>query len=297
MSQRNISHLGKPARRFRIDIGKNARTSGFEKLNASRKEDLKRATLLRKAARSYPETIDREAALALAAKLEAAGNGGEVPESLACSTYMRGQRINISGAMLKFINESRAMKAQAVTIIPVTWEFAHRELGGVLPMLLLAALRASLYEKGAAQANGWLICFIHGEYDAIAKVFRLHVHGYAYGEMVQVVDRLRLLPNYKTQRYLRDGSLSPVYRRVQIRRKPSTSLPKQVTYRLQSYWPSRAIIIRDDKRIRARQKQRIDEPYHSQMLLWLDQWKISDLTLMIGLRVTKDGLIQTKRST
>ncbi len=189
------------------------------------------------------------------------------------------------------------MRAKAVTIIPITWEFKPEELERVLPALLLASMLAALYEKGAAKANGWLIVFIHGEYDPVGKVYRLHLHGYAYGEMVQVVDRLRLLPNYQTQRYRRDGSLSPVYRRVQVSRKRPKTRLRQITYRLQSYWPSKAVIISDDgKRIRARRKQRIAEPYHSQVLLWLDKWDIADLTLMVGLRVTKAGLIQTKRS-
>lgn len=291
MSQRNIAHIGKPERRYRVDIGSNARESGFEKLKSSQAEDLLRAKQLRKAARCYPELIDREAALTLARRLETAGNGGKVPKSLASSTYMRSKRIKVSGALLKL------MRAQAITILPMTWEFTPDELERVRPALLMSALLAALYGQGAAKAKGWLICFLHGEYDPVGKVYRLHVHGYAYGEMVQVVDRLRTLPNYRTQRYLRDGSLSPVYRRVQIRRKPSDDILRQVTYRLQSYWPSRAIIISDDgKRIRARQKQRIAEPYHSQVLLWLDKWKLADLTLMIGLRVTKAGLIQTKRS-
>ena len=188
------------------------------------------------------------------------------------------------------------MKAQAVTIIPMTWEFTLAELFRVIPMFLLAALRASLYAQGAAKANGWLMVHIHGEWDPIGKVFRLHVHGYAYGEMVQVVDRLRTLPNYQTRRFLKDGSRSPVYRRVQVKRKPPKNRLRQITYRLQSYWPAKAIVISDNgARKRARRKRRIAEPQHSQVLLWLDQWDIADLTLMIGLRVTKDGLIQTKR--
>ena len=189
------------------------------------------------------------------------------------------------------------MKAQAVTVIPMTWEFTFAELFQVIPMFLLAALRASLYAQGAAQANGWLMLFIHGEYDPLGKVFRLHVHGYAYGEMVGIVDKLRTLPNYKTRRFLKDGSPSPVYRRVQVKRKPPKNNLRQITYRLQSYWPAKAIVISEDgTRKRARQKRRIKEPYHSQVLLWLDQWDVADLTLMIGLRVTKAGLIQTKRS-
>ena len=107
MSQRNIAHVGKPDKRYRVDLGENAERSGFEKLEHSQTEDLLRAKQLRNAARWFPDVIDEEAALALAAKLETAGNGGEVPESLASSTYMRGHRINISGALWKLIKEAR----------------------------------------------------------------------------------------------------------------------------------------------------------------------------------------------
>ena len=113
--------------------------------------------------------------------------------------------------------------------------------------------------------------------------------------MVEVIDRLRKLPNYKTQKYLKDGTLSPVYRRIKMTRKPLTNLPRPITYLLQSYWPQRALFISDDgARRRARRKRRIAEPQHSQVLLWLDKWNIRDLTLMVGLRVTKTGLQQTK---
>jgi hypothetical protein len=106
MSQRNITHVGKPEKRYRVDLGANAVRSGFERLEHSQKEDLLRAKQLRNAARWFPDVIDEEAASTLAAKLETAGNGGKVPESLACSTYMRSQRINVSGALWKLIKEA-----------------------------------------------------------------------------------------------------------------------------------------------------------------------------------------------
>lgn len=187
------------------------------------------------------------------------------------------------------------MSVRFFTIIPRTWEFAPHELEDVEPAKLMAALIAALYGQGAGDANGWAIAFLHGEWDPIAQVFRLHVHGLAYGEMVEVIDRLRTLPNYQTRKHLEDGTLSPVYRRVVITRKKLTDLPRPITYVLQSFWPARAIVISDDgTRRRARRKGRIAEPYHTHVLLWLDRWKIAALTLMVGLRVTKDGLIQTK---
>jgi hypothetical protein len=115
--------------------------------------------------------------------------------------------------------------------------------------------------------------------------------------MIPVVDSLRTLPNYRSTRTLPNGEWSPVFRRVWIRRKPLFNLPDPLAYLVQSFWPSRPVYISDDgKRRRVREKRRIPEPYHSQVLLWLDQWRLVDLTLMIGLRVTKSGLIRTKRN-
>lgn len=105
MSGRGIGKLGTPAQNYRVDLGGNAGRCGFETLEESRQEDMLRSWRLRTAAKKYPGQIDADAALALAAKLETAGQGGEVPESLASSTYMRGVRVNIVGALWQLIEE------------------------------------------------------------------------------------------------------------------------------------------------------------------------------------------------
>lgn len=289
MSGLGIGDLGLPPRPYRVD----QMSDRFETERDARLEDEARAEALACATLFYPYVIDPALAQPLAVKL--ADYSGRTYDTLASSTYMRGLRINIAGAIWQLIDEVGAENVRPVTIIPATWEFWPWVLEEIDPAKFMKALRSAFHSRGAAVANGWFIGFIHGEFDPISDVFRLHVHGFAYGGMVEVVDRLRMLPNYSTQFYLPDGELNPVYRRVMIGRKPLTNVPHAVTYALQSYWPSRALIIRDDgKRIRARQKQRIEEPYHSQVLLWLDRWRIEDLTLMIGLRVTGNGLLQTK---
>ena len=295
MSRRGIGEIGKPPMRFRVDLASNAIGRGFETLDKSRREDLLRAKRVRKSLKKHPEMFDRKAALALATKLEQAGEGGETPRSIASSVYMRGLRINVVGAVWQMIRKAGTKKVRAFTIVPRTWEFSGEKLDGVDPKHLMRGLLVALYGRGAAMANGWIFAVLHGEWDPIGQVYRIHVHGFAYGEMVAVIDRLRTLPNYATQRYLKDGSLSPVYRRVRVTREKLTNLPEPITYRLQSYWPAKALFISDDgARRRARRKGRIAEPHHSQVLLWLDRWSISDLTLMVGLRLTKTGLTQTK---
>jgi hypothetical protein len=186
------------------------------------------------------------------------------------------------------------MSATTFTIIPRGWEFTPGGLASVVPWLLMAAFRTDLYRKGGARAGGWLFAFVHGEFDPVAGVFRLHVHGACSSEMVPVLDRLRTLPKYRSSRTLPDGAWDPVYRRVWVRRKPLHTMPDPITYLMQAFWPSRPIYVdQDGKRRRARDKRAIREPYHSMKLLWLDRWQLKDLTLMVGLRVTRAGLTRT----
>lgn len=186
------------------------------------------------------------------------------------------------------------MRATTFTIIPRGWEFTPAQLASVLPSLLLAAFRTDLYRRGAARAGGWLFVFIHGEFDPVAGVFRLHIHGACSLEMVPVLDRLRTMRKYQSVRTLPDGGWDPVYRRVWVRRKPLTNMPDPITYLMQAFWPSRPIYIDDQgKRRRVREKRAIRDPYHAMMLLWLDSCELKDLTLLVGLRVTRAGLTPT----
>jgi len=294
MSGRGIGDLGPIGLWDLFRSGVTREDSGFETLEASLREDRLRARGLRKSAARFPELINGEEAEGLAAQLQLSGDGFACPHTLASSVYMRSLRGNIGGHLWRLVDRVGVDRVHSFTVIPKSWEFTAQQLADVDPRLLLRALLGAMYTRGAGQANGWVIAFIHGEWDP-AGVFRLHVHGFASGGMVGVIDRLRELPNYETLRILSNGKLNPVYRRVRISWKPLKNLPSPITYRLQAYWPSRALFISDNgARVRARRKHRIAEPQHSQVLLWMDRWQIADLTLMVGLRVTKTGLVQTK---
>lgn len=281
MSGRGISKLGLPPEQYRVDL----HFPDFETL-----KDVQREDALRRG-REYK------------AKCEILGYEDpawkeEDWEHPAFATYMREKRVNTCGAIWELIENSGVNNVAAFTLIPPTWEYRADDVSSAFNIrgeVLLNGLRYRLNSLGAAEAKGWIIAFIHGEHEPISNVFRLHVHGFACGGMIDVVNSLRGLPDYQTSRWKSDGTPNPVYRRVHISRKPLTDLPRAVSYVLQSYWPAKALLILEDgKRIRARQKSRIKEPYHSMVLAILSQHRLEDLTLMIGLRVTKDGLKQTK---
>lgn len=290
MPRCNIGGLPLPEATYRIGKG-----ASFERKADCRAEDATRAKLLRKAADKFPDHIDVAHARRLARKLEQSGETGETQHSPASSLHMGHQRYRICAAEWKLVAETPSHEQPAqLTIIPTTWEFAPEDLPNADAVAMMTGFRTDLYQAGASAELGWLIAFIHGEFDPVAKVFRLHIHGLASRSMVPVLDKLRKLPRYKSMKALPDGSPCPVNTRVWITRKPLTNLPMPITYLLKSYWPSRPIFFTDDgKRIRARKQQRIAEPHHSQALLWMDRWTVADLSLMIGLRATRTGLIRS----
>ena len=151
---------------------------------------------------------------------------------------------------------------------------------------LKAALRSDLNRCGAKDADGFLFAALHGEFEPTEEVYRLHWHLLISGGMIEVVDRLRDRPKYRS----RNGDGEAVRQRVRIGRKSLEQLPRPLTYLLQSWWPSRWIgHVGDGEVKRQRQRTRIPEPHHSENLVWLDQQRIDDLVLLRRLRVTNAG--------
>lgn len=296
MSRRGIGGLKPPGVIYRVDK-RTWHPSGnvrFETEADSKREDARRASgLARTIAKGILDPDEEARARRLQVDLETAARTGQYAPTLACHLYMRWLRICIAGHLWKLMRITRWHTT--ATIIVRSWEFTPGELWEVDPRQLMKAFRTDLYRAGMKAVDGWLFAYLHGEFDPIAKVYRLHLHIACTKSVVPVLDRIRTMGNYKSTRFLSDGSPSPVFRRVWVRRKPLFNMPDPVTYIAQSFWPARPIHIDENgKRSRLRQKGAIREPYHSQVLLWLDRWNVEDLTLMVGLRVTKAGLIRTR---
>jgi hypothetical protein len=175
------------------------------------------------------------------------------------------------------------------TVVKRGWEFSPDELDDVDVAKLLAAFLSELNRRGAASANGWLIVFLHGEFETPTGIYRLHLHGVAAGQMIDVVDSLRKGRSYK--HIVGDT----VRCRVRIDRKPLQHLPHPLTYCFKGYWPWKHVIVGANGRRRTRQHKRIPEPHHSQVLAFLDRHDASDLVLLKHLRVVGGSLVRTKR--
>ena len=264
----------------------------FESEKRAAAEDALRARLLQTAADQFPDDIDCRAARRLSRRLNHRERGKKPPKSLASSVYARRPRECVFSHLWQLV-DSTSDNVSTFTVIKRGWEFFPQSLETADPRELLAELRSDLNRRGASDASGWLIAWIHGEYDCSNDLYRLHVHGVASGGMVDVVDRLREGRNYVSLKGAGDG----VTRRVVLSRKSLTDLPYPLTYCLKPYWPKKHVGEEGapGEGKRNRQHLRIPEPYHTEVLLWLDRWTLADITLLVGIGVGKDGFRLTRK--
>jgi hypothetical protein len=175
------------------------------------------------------------------------------------------------------------------TAIKRGWEFTPEQLLDADLDKLLAGFLSDLNRRGAANATGWLIAFVHGEYETPTGLFRLHLHGVVADGMMAVLEKLRAGPMYKHEA----GDIVRV--RLRINRKPLTNLPYPLTYCLKGYWPWKHVILGANGKRRTRRHKRIPEPYHTLVLLFLDRLSINDLVVVKHLHVRR-GQLKCSRS-
>lgn len=219
----------------------------------------------------------------LAKRLDYKGRGKKPPKSISSSAYMRRLRNRIFSQIWRLVTKYSG-RVTTFTAIKRGWEFTPKELAGVNLEKLLNGFLSDLNRRGAGQAEGWLIAFIHGEFETPAHIYRLHVHGIAAGAMIDVVDRLRKGRKYK----YRPGD--SVRFRVRIDRKQLTHLPHPLTYCFKSYWPWKHVVIGTNGKRRTRRHKRIPEPYHTQVLLFFDKHVPGDFVVLKHLSVSKGQL-------
>lgn len=285
MSRLPITALPLPLPLYRPDRAPPCERSGhsFESKAEARAEDLERAARIRTACWSTDAPFDRDAALALADNLERSGSGRAEYDSLASSVYMGMRRICIGGALWQLVDEHPTWNT--FTVRPRGWLFSAEELARLDPRDLIKRFRAVLDRQRKGDSLGFLTAALHGEFQASKGLYDVHIHGVAELRMLDVVHRLRDLPNYWCKRARGDRAA-----RVVIGRQQLTNLPYPLIYPFQAFWPKRWRGLINGVEYRGSTRGRIPEPYHTNLLLWLDRWSLTDITLLMGARVGKSGL-------
>ena len=224
------------------------------------------------------------------------GASSRLRGSMANPVCMHRLRKRVAGHVWKLAAETSHMAPITCTLFPRGWEVPAGQLRGFNPEVKLAALRRLINSHGGDVADGYLVAFIDGEFEPRRAVYQMHLHVLAAGEFRRVTDKaLRSCPTFRPNRAAY-GVSEWVYRRIRV--DPGLSnLPRQLTYLVKGYWPSRwQGFNAAGKLIRARGKKRIPEPHHTEVLLWMDRWRLNDIALLMNVRAGRSGFVLAPRA-
>lgn len=288
MPRLGLRNLPKAPRRFDPAY---APESDFETLAAVKKEDVIRATSLRRYA--LRDRRNAAAACKLARRLARCSSH---PRSLASCAYMRQVRRRIVAHLWRLIYQHPELPVSTVTIVARGWAIKQGILPSLRPKRLMEQLRTDLNYVGANSANGWGFFFLHGEYEPANGRYLPHLHGVVVGELIDAIEALSTRKKYRSTK--RRDPIDGVGQRIRISRKPLSNMPRPLTYLVKSYWPSRRIgtvgQVGEANIGRTRRGMRIPEPGHATWLQWMHQWRLSDFALLYGIKVTAQGFQANK---
>lgn len=262
---------------------------GFERQHATRVEDRRRREKLllwaEGASRSNAQrdviAYTAQDARDLAMRLKRVTGGGPPAQTFASSAYMRRFRLRFVGAALKLIRDAPSAEVGLVTIIPRDWRISGRALPTIKPKQYLERFRQQLVRAGLKDADGWMIAFLHGDYDPSHDAYQLHLHIVATDGLLPLIDKLRSLPAYR-----RGDPARPGFVRQPIRALRLQAPERRVSYYLaQAFWPSKPSYCRDGVWRRHPRRQRIPDPRLAEWLMWIDRQSFGDLVMLRGCRL------------
>lgn len=265
----------------------------FETEEFSKREDLKRARHLRRTIppdgpitwlnfkekdwllRQYPGAqpdVDRQAVATLAAKLEKGAETGFPSPTLASALAMRGMRIAVVGALIRFFEAGADEDLRTFTILNSNWVLTPEELNQTSARKIKRQVISHLNRAGVTALAGPFIAFLHGEFEPVSGKYVLHLHGITTKAKA---DALRQLLVHAGWGYVKSASGADP-----IKRRKLSSRVAQFSYLLKSYWPQRGIRLIDGAYKRDRKGQRLKGTFHTQLLLWLDRQTLHDITIL-----------------
>lgn len=166
---------------------------GILELQRAVEEDRKRSSYLfgMDSIDAWGEYPDQSAiALEIEQGLDDMLENDEPFRSLASAAYVNSNQRNLSGQLWK-LGHSVGYEDRTFTLLPNSWEIPAWKLPYVDASKKVDALYHLLREYGGKDASGYLVAGLHGEYYEPEGTYHLHMHGVAFGEMIDVVDNLR----------------------------------------------------------------------------------------------------------
>lgn len=272
MSRQNIMQLSRLQNEYAL-TGPNG--SFIESAEDALNEDIIRAKMLRIYAAQNSATEAKDLAKRM---------GSTVPPcSLASARYMHDVRQIVVPHLWQLVAQHDP-EVRAFTLCSRKWEFPAADLKLVDPLALVSGLRADFYRRGARDLNGFLFANQDAEFNSATLKWRFHWHGIGSGALLEAIEGLRGSPKYSRPKDIR------------ISRSPLTHLPSPITYLIKPFWGSRWQGPIDGHMRRQKWRSRVPEPWHSQLLMWLDRWRPADLALLLGMSVKSGGLVMSSKN-
>ncbi len=248
----------------------------FESRDRAKAEDTLRVRLIGKSLhdrqpRKVKRLYYRRDAEALLNILQGNIDSDEPQPTLASSLHMRELRTTVISALLQAVANDPDSDLRVVTVINVRWRFEPTELSAVSASTIKNQFRTHLQRAGILALPGFLVAFLHGEFEPTSGIFQLHFH------LLTTERKAAALRKGLRGRWGYDVTATGG---TPIKRQRVRDRPRQFSYLLKSYWPAKPVFIIDGVAKRARKANRLKDPYHTQYLVWLHAQSLPGMILV-----------------
>ena len=251
----------------------------FETKRLARLEDRYRLGLAQQSTTNAAACPNRAWTKALCTSL--AYDVGQPPQSRASALYMRKVRRNLGGAILEFL-ERYSDEVRGFTLLSEQWEVSATELTPADIKRVIKQVRNHVHRLKTASRPGFVIAGLDGEFDATRKLFVLHLHGIVGGGYVVAFDReLRQRRAYRPTEFIKRPLKLTVMKEQ----------PPWLSYVCKSFWSSATWLETEAGPKRTGRVMRIQEPDSTHYLSVLNQLRVAETFLLIGLSIEGGRLV------
>lgn len=200
--------------------------------------------------------------------------------TLANNKVMLAYQDRIVGQLNRLIERQAGEDVCTFTIVKRTWAKHPAELDVAVLEAIERQFRKNVADlkRKLSPKHGWIFATIEASYDVKLLCYQFHLHGTASGDYIDIIDGLKGLRSFKPWEDI--SGIPDCKHPVRRSREPLTEMPSPINYGFKSYWK-----VRNGGRA-----TRLPGDEHTRMLMFLDQCKVDDLTILINLGVENGTL-------
>lgn len=201
-------------------------------------------------------------------------------ETLANNKVMLAWQDRIVGQLYRLIEHQAHQDVCTFTIAKMVWAKHPVELDVAVLEAIERQVRKNVADlkRKLSPRHGWIFATIEASYDVKLVCYQFHLHGTASGDYIGIIDGLKRLRSYKPWKNI--PGIPDCKHPVRRSREPLTKMPSPINYAFKSFWK-----VRKGGRV-----VRLPGDEHTRMLMFLDQCKVKDLTILINLGIENGAL-------